>query len=89
MVSLNSVNDNKNFYIQINGEKIIKMDKYGTKILLVETFPFKVNSKEMLKESIKYENGTLLLTRNAISSKNGNLDNKITKTNDSAVKEID
>jgi len=62
MVSLNSVNDNKNFYIQINGEKIIKMDKYGTKILLVETFPFKVNSKEMLKESIKYENGTLLLT---------------------------
>ena len=30
MVSLNSVNDNKNFYIQINGEKIIKNEEAWT-----------------------------------------------------------
>ena len=50
------------------------MTKYGTKMLLVETFPFRLGQSEILQESIKYENGTLLLTGRMqyANKKNGN-----------------
>lgn len=50
------------------------MNKYGNRILLTETFPFRVGQSQMLQESIKYQNGTLLLTGRMqyANKKNGN-----------------
>lgn len=50
------------------------MNKYGNRILLVETFPFRMGQSQMLQESIKYENGILLLTgrMHYANRKNGN-----------------
>lgn len=50
------------------------MSKYGNRMLLIETFPFRNGESELLQESIKYENGTLLLTGRMqyANKKNGN-----------------
>lgn len=50
------------------------MSKYGNRMLLIETFPFRMGQSQMLQESIKYQNGTLLLTGRMqyANKKNGN-----------------
>ncbi len=53
---------------------VTKMNKYGKRILLVETFPFRLGSSQMLEESIQYKDGILCLTGRMqyANRKNGN-----------------